>query len=314
MSGPLAVGVDVGGTHAKLALVGMDGAVVAERRIDSGAGSTSATLTPAIVDAIDAIVAGASASQDQVVALGLAVPGFVDPNRTRSLFSPNTPGLLGDEFLKRLSREIGLPVTFDSDVNAAAFGEAVWGAGRDVPRFLTITLGTGVGGGFVVDGSLVRITGGTIGDIGHLILDPEGRRCTAGCAGCAEALLGAEGLVEIARQAGAPAAVDRAALVIDAVGTGEAWALRAAEGVGRLVGILIASLMPILLPDRVAIVGGTTVMGSPFFESVRATVDAIGGGPYVRDRAIIQGRYATMAGAVGAAALALQERRQAAER
>jgi glucokinase len=314
MSGPFAIGVDVGGTHAKLALVGVDGAVAAEQRIDSGAGATSASLLPAIVDAIDAIVAGTAASRYQVTALGLAVPGFVDPDRTRSVFSPNTPGLVGDELPTRLSRETGLPVTFDSDVNAAAFGEAAWGVGRGVPRFLAITLGTGVGGGFMVDGSLVRIAGGTIGDIGHLILDPEGRRCSAGCAGCAEALVGAEGLVEIARQAGAPAAVDRAALVIAAVSAGEAWAVRAAERVGRLVGILIASLMPILLPDRVAIVGGTTVMGNPFFGSVRATVDAIGGGPYVRDRAIVEGRYATVAGAVGAAALALQERRQAAGR
>jgi glucokinase len=310
VSRPFAIGVDVGGTHAKLVLVSTDGAVAAERRIDSGRGATSAMLAPAIVAAIQAILASASVSWDQVTALGLVVPGFVDPARARSLFSPNTPGLTGDAFPKLLSHETGLPVTFDSDVNAAAFGEAAWGAGRDVPRFLTLTFGTGVGGGFVVHGSLVRISGGTIGDIGHVILDPAGRRCSAGCAGCAEALVGAEGLVEIAREAGAPAAIDRPALVIDAVGSGEAWALRTAHRVGHLAGILIASLMPILLPDRVAVVGGTTAMGLPFFDSMRATVDAIGGRSYVRDRAIVQGRFAAMAGAVGAAALALQERRQ----
>ena len=250
MSRPLAVGVDVGGTHAKLALVATDGTVLGESRIDSGAQATSATLAPAIVAAIDATLERASASRDQVTALGLVVPGFVDVERRQSLFSPNTPGLLGDELPTRLSREMDMPVTFDSDVNGAAFGEAFWGVGRGVSRFLAITLGTGVGGGFVVDGALVRIAGGAIGDLGHVILEPGGRRCSAGCAGCAEALVGTDGLVDIAHRAGAPAAVDRPAMVIEAARSGVAWALHAAAEVGRLVGVLLASLMPILLPDR----------------------------------------------------------------
>ena len=221
MTTPLAVGVDVGGTHAKLVVVTMDGTVIATGRIDSGAGATSQTLGPEIVAAVDAVLAGASAARDQVMALGLVVPGFVDADRTRSLFSPNTPGLLGGDLPTRLSQEMGLPVTFDSDVNGAAFGESVWGAGRGVPRFFTLTLGTGVGGGFVVDGSLIRIAGGAVGDIGHVILEPGGRRCTSGCAGCAEGLVGADGLVAIARQAGAPASVDRPARIIEGVGAGE---------------------------------------------------------------------------------------------
>ncbi len=310
MSRPLAVGVDVGGTHAKLALVATDGTVLGESRIDSGAQATSATLAPAIVAAIDATLERASASRDQVTALGLVVPGFVDVERGQSLFSPNTPGLLGDELPTRLSREMDMPVTFDSDVNGAAFGEAFWGVGRGVSRFLAITLGTGVGGGFVVDGALVRIAGGAIGDLGHVILEPGGRRCSAGCAGCAEALVGTDGLVEIAHRAGAPAAVDRPAMVIEAARSGVAWALHATAEVGRLVGVLLASLMPILLPDRVAIVGGTTMLGDPFFDAVRATVDQVGGGPYVHGRAIVAGNYATMAGAVGAAALACEEGRR----
>ncbi len=320
MSGRLAVGVDVGGTHVKLVLVrahgdpATAGAVIAERRIDSGAGATGAALAPAIVAAIEAMRAEAGPAPGDLAAVGLAVPGFVDPDRGRSLFSPNTPGLVGDELPRRLAEAIGLPVTFDSDVNTAAWGEASWGAGRGAPRFLALTLGTGVGGGLMVDGTLVRFAGGTIGDIGHLILEPGGRRCSAGCAGCAEALVGAEGLVEIARAAGAPPAVDRADLVIRAVASGEDWALRAAERAGRLVGILLASLMPVLLPDRVAIVGGTAVMGEPFFRSIRATVAAVGGAPYVRDRAIVEGRFRTTAGAVGAAALALAERRLTAGR
>jgi glucokinase len=310
MSGPYVVGIDVGGTHAKLALVSMDGTIAGEARIDSGAGATSDTLAPAIIETIDATVRRASASPDQVVALGLVVPGFVDVDRGQSLFSPNTPGLLGDGLPTRLARDTGLPVTFDSDVNGAAFGEATWGVGRGASRFLVLTLGTGVGGGLVVDGAIVRIAGGAIGDLGHVILAPGGRRCSAGCAGCAEGLVGAEGLLDIARQAGAPATVDRPAMVIEAAGRGVPWALQAAAEAGRLVGILLASLMPILLPDRVAIVGGTTLLGDPFFDAVRTTVDAIGGDPYVHDRAILAGRYTTMAGAVGAAALACVEGRQ----
>ena len=101
--------------------------------------------------------------------------------------------------------------------------------------------------GIIVDGRLVRFAGGTIGDVGHVIIEPGGRRCSAGCAGCAEGLVGTAGVVDIARAAGAPPDVDRPALVIAGVAAGEAWALRAAERVGRIMGILVASLMPILL-------------------------------------------------------------------
>jgi glucokinase len=313
VNGPFVIGVDIGGSLGKLVLMADDGAVVADRRIDTGLGVTSERLVPAIVTAIDALRADGGASRDCVAGLGLVVPGFIDVDRSRSLSSPNTPGLVGDQLPTDLARATGLPVVFDSDVNAAAFGEAVWGVGRDVPRFLTLTIGTGIGGGLVVNGSIMRIAGGTIGDIGHVIVQPGGRRCRSGCAGCAEALVGADGLVAIARDEGAPASVDRASLVIAAVAAGEEWAVRTSERAGRLIGILVASLMPILLPDRVALVGGTVLMGGSFMESVRATVEALGGPLYVRGRAIVEGRFATTAGAVGAAALALQERRQALE-
>lgn len=307
MSDPIAVGVDVGGTHAKLALMTFEGRVVAEGRIDSGIGSTSERLGPRLADAIGTLLADADARRDEVRALGLVSPGFVDETRTRTLFSPNTPGLLGGDLPRHLSAAMGLPVTFDSDVNGAVFGEATWGAGRGAGRFFTLTLGTGVGGAFTVDGRVVRIAGGAIGDIGHILLEPGGRRCTAGCAGCAEGLLGAAGMAALAHRMGAPASVDGPAQIVRALEAGHAWALDTAAEAGRHVGVLLASIMAILLPDRIAIVGGTSMLGEPFLEAVRTTVVRVGGAPYVEGRAIVQGDHPTLAGAVGAAALACEE-------
>jgi len=325
MSGALAIGIDVGGTHAKIALVDESGAVHAHEQLDSGPGATSATLAPALLAAIERLLAGQTAGAvrpegkpgaalratgfDDVAGIGLAVAGFVDVDARRSLFSPNTPGLVGDELPRALADATGLPVAFDSDVNTATLAEHAWGTGRGAARFLCLTLGTGVGGGFVSDGALVRITGGTVGDIGHVILEPGGRRCSAGCAGCAEALIGSDGIVASARAAGAPAGVDRAAAVIEAARSGEAWAARVAERTGELVGLLLASLMPVFLPERVGIVGGTTAIGELLIESARRAVEATGGPPYVQGRAIVEGRFGSLAGAVGAARLAFAERR-----
>jgi glucokinase len=325
MSCTLAIGIDVGGTHAKIALVDDRGSVHAHEQLDTGPGATSATLAPALLAAIERLLVvrtggavrpgGESGAPfrvtgfGDVATIGLAVPGFVDARARRSLFSPNTPGLVGDELPRALGDATGLSVVFDSDVNTATLAEHAWGAGRGTARFLCLTLGTGVGGGFVSGGTLVRITGGTIGDIGHVILEPGGRRCSAGCAGCAEALIGSDGIVASARAAGAPAGTDRAAAVIEATRSGEGWAIRVAERTGHLVGLLLASLMPIFLPERVAIVGGTTAMGKLLIESARRAAEATGGPPYVQGRAIVEGRFGSLAGAVGAAALAFAERR-----
>lgn len=324
MSGSLAIGIDVGGTHAKIALVDRDGAIHAHEQLDTGPDVTGVSLSPVLLAALERLLGGrghgAGTPRGEpsaawltefgtVVGIGLTVPGFVDVDACRSLFSPNTPRLVGDELPRVLADTTGLPVAFDSDVNAATLAEYTWGTGRGAARFLCLTLGTGVGGGFVSDRALVRITGGTVGDIGHVILEPGGRRCSAGCAGCAEALIGSDGIVASARAAGAPPSVDRAAAVIEAARAGEAWAMAVAERTGELVGLLLASLMPIFLPERVAIVGGTTAMGERLIEAARRVVEATAGPPYIRGRAIAQGRFGSLAGAAGAAALAFAERR-----
>jgi glucokinase len=303
----LAVGVDVGGTHAKLVLVTADGQVLEQDRIDSGAAVTIDLLGPRIVSAMDGMVRRAAPERGRVGALGLVAPGFVDEGRTATLFSPNTPGLLGDGLPTLLADATGLPVTFDSDVNGAAFGEATWGAGRGAARCFTLTLGTGVGGGFVVGGKVVRVAGGAVGDIGHIILEPGGRRCGSGCSGCAEGLVGAQGLVALAARYGAPRSIDRPARIIEAARDGTRWACDTAAESGRLVGILLASIMATLLPDRVVIVGGTSLMGEPFLDAVRSTVRSVGGAAYVDHRPIVPGAHPTTAGAMGAAALAYEE-------
>ena len=136
----LTLGIDVGGSHAKIVAVQADGTVVAETRIDSGAGATPGTLVPALVAAVDTAFASAGLSRSDLVAAGLAVPGFVDDHLVASTYSPNTPGLVGAEFPRLLTSALGLPMTFDSDVNAAAYGEATWGSGRGATRFLTLTV------------------------------------------------------------------------------------------------------------------------------------------------------------------------------
>jgi len=309
------VGVDVGGTKIAGGVVDTSGKI-----LDRIRRSTPSTDPDAIVQQIIEVVTELRGSYD-VDAVGVGSAGFVDATRSTVLFAPNLAWrnlAVGD----RVAAATGLPTVVENDANSAAWGEFRFGAAEDVDDMVCLTVGTGVGGGLVLDGVLYRGAHGIGGELGHLRLVPQGRRCGCGRQGCLEQYASGNALERDARAAAVqrPAAAARlldlaggdvfalrGEMVTQAAREGDRLATELLAGIGRWLGEALASLGAVLDPAVFVIGGGVSQAGElllgPAEEAYRANLT--GGG----HRPEAQLRVATLgvdAGIVGAADLALR--------
>jgi glucokinase len=309
----LAVGIDVGGTKIAGGVVDEKGAILATARRVS-----PATDTEAIERNIEDLVGELRGTFD-IAAVGIGAAGFVDSNRSTVMFAPNLAWR--DEPLREdLEKRIGLPVVVENDANAAAWGEFTYGAGEDVSDSLLVTLGTGVGGGIVLNGELHRGAFGVAAEIGHMRVVPDGRLCGCGNRGCWEQYASGTALVrdtrDQARQGSliARTLVDRAGgdieaitgpLITDAARDGDAFAREQLASLGRWVGEGIASLAAVLDPAVVVLGGGVSEAGELLLEPVRAHFRAnLTGRSYRPALEVRAARLGNKAGMIGAADLA----------
>ena len=271
MSGP-AIGVDLGGTKIAAGLVDPDGTM---RR-------TETTPTPSdpaqIPDAVAELVGRLTVDQT-VVGVGIGAAGFVDADRATVRFAPNIEWR-DEPLAERVAAQVDLPVVVENDANAAAWGEFRFGAGSDVQDLLFVTLGTGVGGGIVNDGALLRGAYGMGAEVGHLRVVPDGLECGCGQRGCIEQYGSGTALVREARRHAASGAPEARALAdlasgdrgIDGRGVtalaqdGDPLARRLLADVGRWTGEAIASLAAILDPAVIAVGGGVAEAGDLVME------------------------------------------------
>jgi glucokinase len=313
----LTCGVDVGATKILGGVVDEAGTVVEELLVAS-----PATDVEAIVDAIAGLITEL-ASRHTLEAVGVGAAGYIDRARSRVMFAPNLAwrdlDLRGE-----LEERVHLPVVVENDANAAAWGEFTFGAGKDVDDLLLVTVGTGVGGGVVLDGRLHRGAFGVGGEIGHLRVVPDGILCGCGNHGCLEAYASGTALVREARAAalsksegGTPLAgclLDRAGgdpaaitgpLITECARAGDPFAIGQLAALGTWLGEGIASLAAVLDPAVVVVGGGVSAAGDLLLDPIRAAFGSQLTGRGHRPLAEI--RPATLgnrAGLIGAADLA----------
>ena len=272
----LTIGVDVGGTKIAAGVVDEKGAILQRARRESPAEDKAA-----MEDTIAELVRELAADHD-VEGVGVGAAGFVDVTRSIVLLAPNLAWR--DEPLKaELERRTDLPVVIENDANAAAWGEFAFGAGADADDLLLVTVGTGVGGGIVLDGQLHRGTFGVAAEIGHLRVVPNGRPCPCGNRGCWEQYASGSALVHDARarareDASASALVERAGgdadgitgpMITDAAKQGDPFAVAQLAELGRWLGEGIASLAAVLDPGVVVIGGGVSEAGDLLLDPIR---------------------------------------------
>lgn len=277
MTGPLACGIDVGGTKIAGGVVDADGHILEEVRVESPAGDVEA-----IKDAIASLVTDL-ASRHDIACVGIGAAGYIDSGRAKVMFAPNLAWR--DLDLRAvLEARVQLPVAVENDSNAAAWGEFAFGVGKDVDDLLLVTVGTGVGGGIVLGGKLHRGAFGVAAEIGHLRMVPGGIRCGCGNLGCLEAYGSGTALVRKARaavEAGSPRArdlLDRAGgdvaaitgpLITEAARAGDAFAVSQLAELGTWLGEGIASLAAVLDPAVIAIGGGVSEAGDLLIDPIR---------------------------------------------
>jgi len=265
----LAIGVDIGGTKLAAGVVDVDGRVLARRRRDTPA------QDPAKTEDVIAEVIRELAADHQVEAAGLGAAGFVDAARSRVLFAPNL-AWRNESLGAAVAQRTGLAVVVENDANAAAWGETRFGAGHGQPFTVTLTVGTGLGGGVVLGGQLLRGGFGAAAEVGHMILVPDGRPCGCGLRGCWEQYASGRALVAEARTraarspqtaplllelaAGQPGSITGPMVTMGAV-AGDPVALASFRAVGGWLGHGMADLAAILDPQVFIIGGGVSEAG-----------------------------------------------------
>ena len=310
----LTIGIDVGGTKVLGGVVDEAGKVLTTARKDTPRQGGSA-LTQTIAD-----VARELLQQHSVASVGVSAAGFVSSDRKTMLATPNIADWNGVDLDNQLTKLIGLPVVIENDANAAAWGEAKFGAGKNQDHMMMLTVGTGIGGGIVVNGALYRGAFGIAAEFGHMRVVPEGHICGCGARGCFEQYASGNALLRHAREAiNASPEVARNLLsrgdgtvagltgqaITDAAREGDPVALAAFNTTGQWLGAGIASLAVLLDPACVVIGGGVIDAGEillkPTRESLERNMPFAGKHPYPQ---IIAAQLGNEAGLVGVADLA----------
>ncbi len=308
----LILAIDIGGTNTKLALVNPDG--------ETGQVISVPTTNDKGVDNFlsDIIIKAKSLLEikgnETVLGVGIGVAGFVDPDHTKMIFNPNIEWLEGVPLKDYFTEELNLPVGIEIDSNAAALAESVHGGGIKRQRLLVITVGTGVGGGMIIDGEILRISNECLGDIGHVIVEPGGLQCAVGCRGCAEAMVSASALEKYALEfvtedensilyySLKKGEEIKTPAIISAAQQGDSAAEKAIQKLGKYLGIALASIVPVLAPDQISIAGGISEAGLIFLNATQSSFLEIAGASYTRGVRIQKSVFGWQSVLVGAAA------------
>lgn len=304
-----AIGVDVGGTKIAAAVVSAEGEILNEVRYPTQAippDRLIQTIARAITEAKDGYEVGGAC---------VAVPGLVMSTENKVIFAPNLHEIENIRLDEELGGRTGMAVAVENDANAAAWGEFCYGAGKDVDHQIFITLGTGVGGGVISHGVLLRGVQGSGGELGHIVLQPGGPLCGCGNHGCLEALASGTAIQRRAREVAnerPDSALGR--LAIERQILGEDVSRLAAEGdeaasqvlheTGVWLGTGLAGFVNIFNPEVIAVGGGASRAGEFLLEPARKEVYLKARSP---SRDLVEIKEATLgpeSGVLGAAALA----------
>ena len=319
------VGVDLGGTNIVVGIVPVEGGEpLALRSLPTEPGRGAKYVVDRIVgmveEAIAAVIAAHGGSREDFAGVGIGSPGPLDRASGTVL---NTPNLGWRNFPLRdlVANAVHLPATLDNDAVCATYGEWWLGAGRGTKTLVGVTLGTGIGGGIVLDGEIFHGASDSAGEIGHMTIDFTGRKCNCGNDGCLEAyasgpaiaLRAVEG-IDAGAQSVLPDLVGgklediTAATVYEAVLVGDSYANEVMRETAKFLGAGLASIINVLNPEMVVIAGGVTRAGDHLFVPLRAEVRRRAFRSAEQACKIVSAQLAGTAGVIGAAGVFKRER------
>ncbi|HET6293591.1 MAG TPA: ROK family glucokinase [Kribbella sp.] len=263
----LTIGIDVGGTKIAAGVVGLDGKIGARAHRDTPAESVD-LIAKAICDAAAELIA-----DHDVEAVGIGAAGFVSSDRSTVLFAPNL-AWRNEPLGARVAEVLQVPVVVENDANAAAWGEFAFGAAKDVEHMVCITVGTGIGGGVVIGGELLRGANGVAAELGHMRVVPGGHRCGCGARGCIEQYASGSALVREGRAQADSGSLSAAQMlsvcgitdsaeltgpmITKAASDGDPCAVELLDDLGRWLGEGLASIATLFDPTTIVVGGGVS--------------------------------------------------------
>lgn len=308
------IGIDVGGTAAKGALVRPTGELIGRLEVPTEAEAA----TKSILAVAEALVETAAASGWLPRAVGVGAAGFIDHSSGSVTFSPNL--VYDDRHIgTAVGLRLGLPVAVDNDANAAVWGEVMFGAARGATDVALLTLGTGLGSGFVVDGRILRGKTGAAAELGHMVIDPAGPACPCGLRGCLEQYASGSAIERMARAA---AGDDPTTLMIDLAGSvdrieglhvaaaaarHDEVASRVLRVAGRSLAVGLSNVVNVFDPEIIVLGGSVVEAGEPYLGVARDELATMTTAQRRRPVRVDLAVLGNDAGIVGAAALALHE-------
>jgi glucokinase len=276
----IAIGIDVGGTNLRSALIREDGNIIKRQSILSEANKGIDFVLANLAKLIRETVEG-----KHIAGVGIGIPGIIDSKKGILTQAPNISNVNNYPLRDVLTQKLGsgIPVLIENDANCAAIGEWWVGAGKDVDSLIIITMGTGVGGGIIVDGKLWNGADGMAGEIGHITIYPDGARCNCGNSGCLESYASASAIRRMVKEGLADKNLETVIrkkvknvpkekipeVVQEAAIEGDKFALGIWEEVGKALGIAIANLVNLLNVEMIVIGGGLSNAWELFIDRAR---------------------------------------------
>jgi len=320
MEAPYIVGVDLGGTTLTAGVVTREGEVVCTHQRPTEAERGPEVVIGNLVEAIEAVLSERGLSKSDVAGVGIGVPGHILSEEGVCVFSPNFVGWRNVKVTSPIEERVGLKVTIMNDVNTAALGEWWFGAGKGTESMVMLTLGTGIGGGVIVNGDIVLGHMEAAGEVGHQTILPEGPRCGCGNHGCIEAIAARDAIVGRALlklQQGRKSILPQLVggdlkrldpkIIEDAARMGDEVAREVYEETGYYLGIAVSNLALILDPELIVIGGAIAKAGDLIFEPIRRTVAARCQMTEFDPQRIVPAQLGELSGVVGGAVLVMRK-------
>lgn len=308
------IGIDVGGTNVKIALVDSKGKIIYSNSIPTRAEMGYEYTINNMKEAISELIKETKSDPKNIESIGFGFPGQIDYQKGIVRLAPNIPGWVNVPIAEIMEKEFGIPTRVDNDVRCAALGELNYGAGQGCDNLICITVGTGIGSGLVINGKLVRGASNAAGEIGHIKLDMNGGPlCGCGDRGCLEAFASGPSIVALAEEyikGGKSTKYRELAnpditpyIVSEAAKQGDPVAKRIFTIVGEYIGIGLASVVNLLNPEKIIIGGGVAAAGdlllTPIKESLIKRAMPIAGSAVE----IVPAQLGNSAGVIGASLL-----------
>ncbi|WP_423189210.1 ROK family glucokinase [Alkalibacterium sp. f15] len=314
------IGIDLGGTTIKFAIVTRAGIILDKWSIGTDISDEGSHITPSIIQSITQHMKGNNLQASDFLGIGMGSPGTVNKSKGTVIGAYNLNWKTEQPLQEMIEGATNIPLFIDNDANVAALGEKWIGAGNDEPNVVFITLGTGVGGGVIANGDLIHGAIGAAGEIGHITIDPHGYKCTCGKNGCLETVASATGIVRVAKDKAAAFEQDTplkqailageivdAKAIMDAAKEGDAYGIAITDEISDYLGLACGNIANILNPSTIVIGGGVSKAGEFLAERVRKQF-AVYAFPTIRESTNIRiAELGNDAGVIGASSLVINE-------